>query len=134
MLNLNDLMADMQAMLARLIGEDIALQATTGKALGSVKVDPGQFQQVLINLVVNARDAMPDGGKIVIETANVDLDEEYCALHPYVNTGTVRHAGRERHGARDERGGQGAYLRTVLHHEGQREAERDSAWRRPTAW
>jgi len=81
------LVADMQEMLTRLIGEDIALQAITGKSPGSVKVDPGQFQQILMNLVVNARDAMPDGGKIVIETANVDLDEGYCALHPYVKPG-----------------------------------------------
>jgi PAS domain S-box-containing protein len=81
------LVADMQAMLTRLIGEDIALQATTGKSLGSVKVDPGQFQQILMNLMVNARDAMPDGGTIGIETANVDLDEGYCAVHPYVIPG-----------------------------------------------
>jgi PAS domain S-box-containing protein len=81
------LVADMQAMLTRLIGEDIALQSTTGRSLGSVKVDPGQFQQILMNLVVNARDAMPDGGKIVIETANVDLDGGYCALHPYIIPG-----------------------------------------------
>ena len=81
------LVADMQAMLTRLIGEDIALQATTGKSLGTVKVDPGQFQQILMNLVVNARDAMPDGGKIGIETANVDLDQGYCAVHPYILPG-----------------------------------------------
>ncbi len=85
--HLDHLVAEMHKMLTRLIGENIALQATTGKSLGSVKVDPGQFQQILMNLVVNARDAMPDGGKIVIETANVDLDEEYCALHPYVTPG-----------------------------------------------
>jgi nitrogen-specific signal transduction histidine kinase len=86
-LHLDSLVAEMHKMLTRLIGEDIVLQATTGKSPGSVKVDPGQFQQILMNLVVNARDAMPDGGKIVIETANVDLDEGYCTLHPYVTPG-----------------------------------------------
>ena len=85
--HLDHLVAEMHKMLTRLIGEDISLQATTGKSLGSVKVDPGQFQQILMNLVVNARDAMPGSGKIVIETANVDLDEGYCALHPYVKPG-----------------------------------------------
>ena len=85
--HLDHLVAEMHKMLTRLIGEDIALQATTGKSLGSVKVDPGQFQQILMNLAVNARDAMPGGGKIVIETANVDLDEGYCVLHPYVKPG-----------------------------------------------
>ena len=85
--HLDHLVAEMHAMLPRLIGEDIALQVTTGKDPGSVKIDPGQFQQILMNLVVNSRDAMPDGGKIVIETANEDLDEEYCALHPYVKPG-----------------------------------------------
>jgi len=81
------LVADMQAMLTRLIGENIALHATTGKSLGSVKVDPGMFQQILMNLAVNAKDAMPGGGKIVIETANVDLDEGYSATHAYVTPG-----------------------------------------------
>jgi CheY-like chemotaxis protein len=85
--HLDGLVAEMHKMLTRLIGENIALQATTGKSLGSVKVDPGRFQQILMNLVVNARDAMPGGGKIVIETANVDLDEGYCAVHPYVKPG-----------------------------------------------
>ena len=84
---LDRLVAEMHKMLTRLIGEDIELHANTGKSLGSVKVDPGQFGQILMNLVVNARDAMPGGGKIVIETANVDLDEGYCATHRYVTPG-----------------------------------------------
>ena len=86
-LQLDSLVAEMHKMLTRLIGEDISLQAITGRSLGSVKVDPGQIQQILMNLVVNARDAMPDGGKITIETGNVDLGEGYCALHPYVTPG-----------------------------------------------
>ena len=86
-LQLDSLVAEMHKMLTRLIGEDISLRAITGRSPGSVKVDPGQIQQILMNLVVNARDAMPDGGKITIETGNVDLDEGYCALHPYVTPG-----------------------------------------------
>jgi two-component system, cell cycle sensor histidine kinase and response regulator CckA len=86
-LNLNNLVGNMMKMLPRLIGEDIALQIFLESDLGSVKVDPGQFEQVLVNLAVNARDAMPEGGKLVIETANIYLDEEYCSHHTNVIPG-----------------------------------------------
>jgi PAS domain S-box-containing protein len=71
-LNLNDLLAEMEKMLRRLIGEDIELITAPASGLGRVKVDPVQFQQVLLNLIVNARDAMPQGGKLILETSNVD--------------------------------------------------------------
>jgi CheY-like chemotaxis protein len=75
---LNQVIADLQRMFKRLIGEDIELRTITSVGLGMVRVDPNQIGQVLLNLVVNARDAMPRGGKLTIETANVDLDETYA--------------------------------------------------------
>jgi len=86
-LDLNDLITGLYTMLTRLIGEHIDMKTVHGEDLGPVKVDPGQFEQILVNLAVNARDAMPDGGALLVETANVDLDEEYCARHPYVRPG-----------------------------------------------
>ena len=76
-LDLNAILSDMDRMLRRLIGEDIDLLTAPGVELGRVRVDPGQIEQVLVNLVVNARDAMPEGGKLTVETANADLDEGY---------------------------------------------------------
>jgi PAS domain S-box-containing protein len=85
--NLNDLIDNLHKMLVRVIGEDVTLRTVLSKDLHPVLVDPGQFQQVLLNLAVNARDAMPDGGTLVIETAEVELDEAYCAAHPEAQPG-----------------------------------------------
>ncbi len=85
--SLKDLVRDTDKMLGRLIGEDIELVTRTEPDLGSVEADRGQMEQVVMNLVVNARDAMPKGGKLVIETANVTLDEEYAASHADVKAG-----------------------------------------------
>ena len=78
-LDLGAVVAGLQGMLRRLIGEDIDLLAVVAPGLGRVTADPGQLEQVIVNLVVNARDAMPGGGRITIETANVDLDEAVAA-------------------------------------------------------
>src|SRR5258707_923618 len=73
--------------LRRLIGEHIQLVTAPRSELWTIKTDPGQCQQILINLAVNARDAMPEGGTLTIETANVTVDEEYTRWHPNVKTG-----------------------------------------------
>jgi CheY-like chemotaxis protein len=75
-LELNEVVAGMEKMLQRLIGEDIELRTVSDAKLGQVKADQGQIEQVILNLVVNARDAMPRGGKLTIETANVFLDQK----------------------------------------------------------
>src|SRR5208337_4235892 len=87
-LNLNGVVHNVSKMLLRLIGEDITLGLKPGEPLGSVKADLGQIEQVLMNLAVNARDAMPEGGKIAIETANVELDETYAKQHPSLRPGS----------------------------------------------
>jgi len=85
--NLNELVAQMSTMLRRLIGEDIELSFIAHPRLRPTKVDPGQFHQVLMNLAINARDAMPQGGKLTIETSNADLDEAYVQRHSMIREG-----------------------------------------------
>ena len=86
-LDLNAVITENLKMLTRLIGEDIDLVMIPGSELGAVKADPGQIEQVILNLAVNARDAMPRGGKLTIETANVTLDEAYARVHAPVQPG-----------------------------------------------
>jgi two-component system cell cycle sensor histidine kinase/response regulator CckA len=86
-LDLNAVAADLEKMLDRMLGEDIESEIRPAKDLGLVKADPTQIEQVLLNLMVNARDAMPEGGRLTIETANADFDEEYAASHPPARPG-----------------------------------------------
>ena len=87
-LDLNAVVSDTETMLRRLIGEDVELATRLAPDLGSVRADPGQIQQVLMNLAVNARDAMPEGGQIIIETRNANLDASYAATHPPTEAGS----------------------------------------------
>jgi two-component system, cell cycle sensor histidine kinase and response regulator CckA len=86
-LDLNEVVSGMTKMFSRVIGENIDLTFVPGAKLGRVKADPGQIEQVLLNLVVNARDAMADGGRLTIETSNVQLDRDYCAKHHNIAPG-----------------------------------------------
>jgi signal transduction histidine kinase len=74
-------------LLSRLIGEDVKLQLRPSTGLHPVNADAGRGRAVIVNLVVNARDAMPQGGKIILETMNVELDESFVAAHPQVRPG-----------------------------------------------
>lgn len=86
-LDLNRVVTGISKMLRRLIGEHIELKTATASRLGNVKADPGQLEQVIVNLVVNSRDAMPRGGKLTIETKNVELDETHPSMGKFVHPG-----------------------------------------------
>jgi len=81
-LDLNDAVKDLEKMLRRLIGENIEMTMVPGKNIGRIKADSGYVGQVLMNLAVNARDAMPDGGRLAVATGNATLDEDYASAHP----------------------------------------------------
>jgi PAS domain S-box-containing protein len=86
-LDLNTVVTGMEPMLGRLIGEDIDLAVIPAAGLGRVKADPSQIEQVIVNLVVNARDAMPEGGRLTVETSDVELDAAYASCHFSVPAG-----------------------------------------------
>jgi two-component system cell cycle sensor histidine kinase/response regulator CckA len=87
-MNLNGVVEDMGRLLPRLIGEDIELVIRSAEDLGAIRADASQMEQVIMNLAVNARDAMPNGGRLSIETSNAELDSAYSAVHPVVRQGS----------------------------------------------
>ncbi len=127
-LSVNGVIEDMSKMLHRLIGEDISLRVELAPDLWNVEADPGQMEQVLMNLVVNARDAMPEGGNLIIKTENVHIDETYCHIHTY-STRAVCLSFRRRCGDGDGCGHAGAYLRAFFYHKGSRQGHRTGTLR-----
>jgi two-component system cell cycle sensor histidine kinase/response regulator CckA len=86
-MNLNGIVEDMGKLLPRLIGEDVELAIRTDGELGAIRADASQMEQIIMNLAVNARDAMPTGGRLIIETSNAELDRTYNSTHPVVKPG-----------------------------------------------
>jgi two-component system, cell cycle sensor histidine kinase and response regulator CckA len=86
-MNLNDVVEEMGRLLPRLIGEDVELVIRRAEDLGAIRADASQMEQVIMNLAVNARDAMPNGGRLLIETSNAELDSTYSTMHPVVRQG-----------------------------------------------
>jgi two-component system cell cycle sensor histidine kinase/response regulator CckA len=86
-LDVNAVVAGTEKLLTRLIGEDVRLTISLATTVGLVKVDPGQLEQIIMNLAVNARDAMPQGGRLTIETGDVEMDETYVRGHPLAHAG-----------------------------------------------
>jgi len=85
--NLSTIVSEMNKLIAPMIGSDIQIKNKLDSALGAVKADPAQIEQVILNLVVNARDAMPEGGSLSLETVNIELDAEHARLHPPMTAG-----------------------------------------------
>jgi PAS domain S-box-containing protein len=88
LVDLNNIVLGLDKLLRRLMDEGIQMSTIPGKDVGTIKADPGQMEQVIMNLVVNARDAMPNGGRLTVETANVDLDAAYASDHATVKPGS----------------------------------------------
>ncbi len=87
-ININEVIDNLVKMLHRIIGENIALKLSLSENISPVMADPGQMVQVIMNLCVNARDAMPQGGELTIETSNTIIDEAYCQVHPWAHLGS----------------------------------------------
>ena len=120
-LDLNDVLASMDKMLQRILGADVDLVSLPTQPLGRVRADRSSIEQVIMNLVVNARDAMPTGGKLTMETANVVLDEAYARAHLGVKPGPHVMLAVTDTGTGHRQGDAGANLRALLHDEGERQ-------------
>ncbi len=122
-ISVQSILGDMERILRRLIGEDIQLETSSAPDVGLIKADRSQIEQVILNLAVNARDAMPQGGRLTIETANVDLDASYARSPVVLAPGQIRDARRHRQRMRHGRRNANTHLRAILHH--QREGQRN---------
>ena len=120
----NKLIAHMSELLRRTLGEAIAIETVLAGGLWRTHADPNELESALLNLAINARDAMPEGGRLTIETANIYLDERYAARHAEVAPGQYVLVAMTDTGIGMEQGGPGSGVRAVLHHQGGRARHR----------
>ena len=132
-LDLNCVVEDMHKMLTRLIGENIKLATRLETDLGSVKADPCQVEQIIMNLVVNARDAMPCGGKVTIETANLTIEDQAATKHISVKPGEYVMLAVSDTGSGMDQETQAQNLRTIFHNKEMWEKELASDYLPSTA-
>ena len=109
-LNLNDRVVDIAELMKRVIGEDINLVVTLDPTLGFIKADPGQIEQVIMNLVVNARDAMPQGGRLELETKEVSISHSDPSWPDPLDPWSLYYIGGPGHRMRNGRGDSGPYI------------------------
>ena len=114
----------MEGMFRHLMGGDVDTQIVPAAGLQAVKADAGQIEQVIMNMAMNARDAMPNGGKLTLETANVSFDQESVGRYPELKAGRLCDAGHHRHRRGHERGSEGARLRAIFFHQRRRPGDR----------
>ena len=129
--NPNERIEDLYSMLTRLVGPTIRLRLRLSPDVGRIQADPAQLEQILVNLAMNAKDAMPDGGELAIETSDITFDR--CTILPDTpggGAGALREIGDQRHRSRHERGNAQADVRALLHHQTQRHGQRTGAFHR----
>ncbi len=120
-LDLNDVVRNLERLLARLIGEDVTCDLRLDSTVLRIQADAGQIEHAITNLAVNARDAMPEGGRLTIATSSAELTEVDIRQRPLMSPGGYTVLVGDRHRGGDGRGGPGAHLRAVLHHQGGRQ-------------
>ena len=117
-LDLNERLKDISKLLRPLMGDDVEILVVSKSPAAVVEADPGQLDQIVVNLAVNARDAMPRGGKFILETAAARFDEAFAEQHQAMAAGEIRPARRQRYRQRHGRSHRVAHLRAFLHHQG----------------
>ena len=132
-LDVNKLVGGMSEIVRRTIGDDVRMETVLAGGLWRTFADPGQLENAIVNLCINGRDAMPEGGKLTVETANCHLDDDYVAASSGSRGGAICHGLGHRHRRRHAARGGRARLRSLLHHEGSGEGHGARASPRCTA-